>query len=67
MNWRDKSKDSDLFFCVKEECLVITFRPGPLGRNVCPKCFTPGSIVRHKDVIIRTKEIYEVRPQGESE
>jgi len=51
MSWSDKSKDSDLFFCVTNDCNVITFRPGPLGRNVCPKCWVPGSVVRSQAML----------------
>ena len=51
MSWREKSMHSDLFFCTNVDCNVITFRPGPLGKNACPKCFQLGSVVRHANTL----------------
>ena len=59
--------DSDLFFCTKLECHVITFRPGPGGRNVCPKCFEPGSIVRYASSLAMTAALDAGKKKGESE
>lgn len=51
MNWNEKSKNSDLFFCTTVECNVITFRPGPLENNICPKCKHTGSLVRSRSLL----------------
>ena len=51
MSWREKSMHSDLFFCTNVDCNVITFRPGPLGNNACPKCHQLGSVVRHRQTL----------------
>lgn len=46
MNWHEKSNNSDLFYCVNNECNVITFRLSNLQNNDCPKCKMSGAIVR---------------------
>lgn len=51
MNWSDKSKTSDLFFCTNIECRVITFRHGPIRENECPKCHELGALVRNATLL----------------
>jgi len=53
MGLDDKSKDSDLFICTNGTCNVITFRPPPSGKNICPKCWEPGVLVRNQDTLAK--------------
>lgn len=48
-NWHLKSRDKDLLFCTNNECNVITFME--TMANLCPKCHTPGSLVRSASVL----------------
>jgi hypothetical protein len=70
--WQDKSSNSDVFFCTDPSCNVLTFRPGPSGRNVCPKCWTLGALCRSARLLTLTiadkanRDQYRIK-QDESE
>ncbi len=61
MNWFEKTRYHDLYFCATEICHVVTF----IGSR-CPFCKQPGNLIRERGILDIGDRIEEGKAKRES-